>query len=487
MRQMFVLLFATFAVATTSFADKWEPPQNPYLADSPWPMSHRNSYNQHSSPFPGPKLSPKMKSPADLKFDFLDDDPVSITYNFTSKNTSGHYSIWGNTKHFVYKIDANNGAWELSKWIEKEIIPTRRISGAYTVLDNEGRYYVPSDDSVTVYTELEPGEPTSPIYLSATLSIPEKIEDGERIIGINMTYDGYIAVVTNRGLLSVFNRATREAVSLRIADAGEVSNSLATDEDGGIYVLGDSKLFRVNWDGKNLKPVWQVEYPTTSEPLPGRLGPGSGTTPSLMGFGKQDKLIIIADGQEKMHLLAYWRDQIPNDAKKIDGADPRLAGDIEITFGFKKLERAITEQSVLVRGYGALVVNNDYGKRKTGAVANYFTILNSNKPGIAPYGMEKFEWNDTENRWEKRWANNQISSPNGIPCMSAETNLVYHVGQFQTNWTFEGVDWNTGDLVIRYPLTPNKKYNSYYAATEVGYDQSIVSGTYGGGMRLKSP
>ena len=30
-----------------------EPPVNSFLADSPWPMSHRNSYNQASSPLRG--------------------------------------------------------------------------------------------------------------------------------------------------------------------------------------------------------------------------------------------------------------------------------------------------------------------------------------------------------------------------------------------------------------------------------------------------
>ena len=71
--------------------------------------------------------------------------------------------------------------------------------------------------------------------------------------------------------------------------------------------------------------------------------------------------------------------------------------------------------------------------------------------------------------------------------MSAETNLVYHVGQYQTNWTMEGVDWTTGELVFRHLLSPARKFNSFYAATEVGYDSSIVTGTFGGGMRLSSP
>ena len=69
--------------------------------------------------------------------------------------------------------------------------------------------------------------------------------------------------------------------------------------------------------------------------------------------------------------------------------------------------------------------------------------------------------------------------------MSRATGLIYYVGQTQENWTFEGVNWLTGELAFRKEITKEKKYNSFYSATEVSYDNAIVSGSYGGAMQLK--
>lgn len=45
------------AISATLFAfhsHAEAPPKNPFLADSPWPMSHQGPYAQGSSSYPGP-------------------------------------------------------------------------------------------------------------------------------------------------------------------------------------------------------------------------------------------------------------------------------------------------------------------------------------------------------------------------------------------------------------------------------------------------
>ena len=45
-----------------------------------------------------------------------------------------------------------------------------------------------------------------------------------------------------------------------------------------------------------------------------KLGDGTGSTPTLMGFGPdEDKLVVITDGARKMRLVAFWRDQVQAD------------------------------------------------------------------------------------------------------------------------------------------------------------------------------
>ena len=73
-----------------------------------------------------------------------------------------------------------------------------------------------------------------------------------------------------------------------------------------------------------------------------------------MGFGNDpDKLVVITDGAKQMKLVAFWRNSIP------PGASFRIAGQIPVTCGFSPLPEWIqSEQSVVVYGYGAFVVNN---------------------------------------------------------------------------------------------------------------------------------
>lgn len=464
--------------------DHQEPPTNPFLADSPWPMTHRNPYCQASSPLPGPTASEVDRGL--FKVQTLPEEAVAITLNFSPRNSDGKYSLWGSSRNIVYKLNGNERKWRSATSVRKGGKTSQAISGAYTVLDREGRLFVPKGDTILVYQEEISGEPKSIIKEVKRFSLNKKqlLLEGEQIVGMNLTYDGFLAMVTNRSLVLVMNRDSGELVSHRLNAQEEVSNSLAVDEKGGLYVVTHKKMYRLQWKEGNLSKSWDCEYPTSETPMPGRLGLGSGTTPTLMGTGNQDKLVVIADGQKKMNLVAFWRDEIPKDWKAIPGHSPRVAGIIPILFGDPTRERSITDQSLLVRGYGAVAVNNDYGDHPTDTWSNFWTILWSNYKDYAPYGIEKFEWLPAERKFKSVWANSELSVPNGIPTMSSATGLIYYLGQKDEQWTVEGVDWNTGKLQFRYVLENAVKYNSYYAGMEIGYDADLVTGTVGGALRL---
>jgi len=201
-----------------------------------------------------------------------------------------------------------------------------------------------------------------------------------------------------------------------------------------------------------------------------------------MGAGSQDRFVVITDGQRLMHLVLFWRDSIPDDWVQIPGTkDRRIAAQVPVTFGNPHASQSSSEQSVCVRGYGALVVNNQLKTKSKNRIMN---ILRSGNPNIAPYGAEKFEWNPRTRKLRSVWANNKVSLPNGIPCMSAATNLVYDVGQRDGMWTWEAIDWSTGESVFYYGLGGHFWYNSGWAGTEIGPNKSLFSGTVMGMMRL---
>ena len=139
-----------------------------------------------------------------------------------------------------------------------------------------------------------------------------------------------------------------------------------------------------------------------------------------------------------------------------------------------------SEQSVLVQGYSAIVVNNRLGwNRLKNLPPNVqpLAMIISNLPGIAPYGIEKFTWNAETRKLTSTWANREISLPNGIPSMSTETGLIYCIGQRNAAWTLEAIRWDNGESAFYYEMTPRERENSFYAATEIGPNRSIYTGT----------
>lgn len=484
MKCFFLTLALTLAVDASAFSDQLEPPRNPYLADSPWPMTHRNPYCQASTPLPGPRADDFNDQWANA---FLASaEAVAITLNLSPRNLDGGYSIWGSARKSLFKLDANNGRWSNAQSIRKPRASKKAISGAYTLLDRDGRLFVPSGQKILVYTESTPGRPQSSIDRRGNIELPYELlqSDDEMIVGINLTYDGYLVVVTTHALLAVFSRDGELKSSIRLSPHEQVSNSIALDEDGGIYVVTHKKIYRVDWGKGELAIKWASEYPSSEQVLPGRLGLGSGTTPTLMGFGAQDKLVLIADGQKAMNIIAFWRDQIPENWQSPHGFSQRVAGVTPITFGKSGVQRAITEQSLLVRGYDAVAVNNDYGDIPSDERSNFWTILYSNRKEYAPYGIEKFRWNPSKRNITSVWANPELSVPNGVPAMSSSTGLIYYVGQYRERWTVEGVDWETGALKFRHLLTDEIKFNSFYAGMEIGYSSDLITGVIGGALRI---
>jgi len=134
-----------------------------------------------------------------------------------------------------------------------------------------------------------------------------------------------------------------------------------------------------------------------------------------------------------------------------------------------------------VRGYGALVVNNLLQQPVDNIV---LAIIYSGLPEYAPYGAEKFEWDPVTRQLQSVWVNPDISLPNGIPTMSAATGLIYDVGQRDGVWTMEALSWDTGESVFFNELDSDWKFNSAYAATEVGLGSGLYTGTLFGMTRL---
>ena len=468
-----------------------EPPVNPFLADSPWPMSHRNPYCQASSPYPGP-----TGDMSGYRFDYLGGLLVSITLAISGEYPDGRRVLWGSTLTEVVKVGIGEDGFYYIDRLDKEAtnvtlsLTQSGLNSAYTLVDCDGTFFAPRMHKIVAYGDEVEGDAGSRIVVKRVFGIPGEYLRGEDdfVVGLNILYDGMLAFVTSKGTVGVVSRSFDSAHFLQFGEEEEMSNSIACDEDGGIYVVTGERMYRVQWTGDKLttdesEGGWVADYETGEDIAGIRLGKGSGATPSLMGTGEQDKFVVITDGQELMHIVLLWRDVIPSDWVQIPGTrDRRIAAQVPVTFGDPGATASSSEQSPCIRGYGVALVNNQLSVVSENPVVN---IMNSQDPDIAPYGAEKFEWDAQARELRSVWVNEEVSLPNGIPAMSSATNLLYDIGQRAGNWTWEALDWDTGESVGFYEIGEDTVYNSAWAATEVGGDGGLYSGCMFGAIGLQ--
>lgn len=392
------LMFAAivFYAADSAFAavspygyldDGKEPPANPFLANSPWPMTHRNPYGQASSPYAGPSEEDE------LEIDFLGTALGTITLAYTNRDANGNYAIWENNAFHTAKIQDSGLSLSMIDKVSGGLT-LDGLANAYYLLDNEGFLFVPKMRTLRSFTDAVSGDHLSGVVEVDMYELPDwaLASPSDSLVGLSLMYDGYLVFSTAQGMVGVIRR---DFTDLKVVQLGqgdeEVSNSFAVDEDGGIYVVTSKHMYRVQWNGSNLAVAWTANYEVgPEEQVGGRLGAGSGSTPTLMGTGAQDdKFVVITDGQPLMHLVLFWRDEIPVGWRPIaPDKDLRIAAEVPITFGDATAETSVSEQSVLVRGYGAVVVNNDYGIRLPEWVPDFFNqfmVGVTNLPGFAPY------------------------------------------------------------------------------------------------------
>ncbi|MDO9235295.1 MAG: hypothetical protein Q7U28_04575 [Aquabacterium sp.] len=487
-------------VSTAVMAD--QAPKNPWLVDSPWAINHHDSYASDTSPSPGPTAANELGVPQ-----FVGTGPINISLPMSSLYPDGRRVWWGNDVLSVYKLALVNGKLTKVASMKKTGSPLVALrtptSGAYTLVDRDNTYFTVSGVSMLSYRDTQPGVVTSAIKQQAAFTLPTSVTSSDdAIVGLNILWDGNLAFVTRNAVVGVVSRDFKTIQSVKLGTGeDDVSNSIATDENGGIYVVSSKAMYRVQWTGKQLSTdpstgAWRAEYNTGSAGgSAGRLGAGSGSTPTLMGTTGQ-RFVVITDGADVGNMVLFWRDQIPADWRAIaPGKDSRIAAEMPINFGDVNRKVTKDEQSVVVSGYGALAVSNDYSNVGAisqlgssspiaGSLTNGLIQLLSASPKVQPWGVQKFEWDQASRTLRSVWATLKVSCPNAIPTMSSASNRFYCVGAHNGWWTIESLDWTTGQGHFRKYVGMLPRYNSFYSQTQLNDDGSMIYGSFDGVVYL---
>jgi hypothetical protein len=357
-------------------------------------------------------------------------------------------------------------------------------AGIYALVSNEDFVYANAGTIVSAIGLIDRQDPSKGLEVKARFDtatiIPPTSVFGEApkvgLVGMNMTYDGHVVIGALNGV-AVIDAALKKGQFYKFDDENQMAtNSLAIDDAGGIYVATGSKnprlpgvMRKLVWKGGRISDdandgAWIAQYDGGDWPPAIKAGTGTGSTPTLMGFGdSEDKLVLITDGANRMKLVAFWRDAIPADARPVPGAlSSRIADQKSVTAGISEQRSWLqSEQTIIVSGYGAFVVNNLIEEGHPDRIIDVMTVGPVHSP---PRGIEKIVWNDKENRFYSSWARGDVVSVSMVPLASSGANAVFVNGYSKTDgWEVTGLDWDTGKTVSRTIFGHNNKGNGAYA------------------------
>jgi hypothetical protein len=524
MRLYLIAILTLFLCSGCAVTPKVAPP-NPFTASGVFALPHGDPAQQDATAIPGPLDSSRRLRTDEIQYVFT--GPASIGAYTSSPYLDGTRVLWLSAINGIMKIDEttyeilahlpsenakkyteeyaedfikalnkDNGLKSIPKAAEAATI-MKDVSGVYAVVDKDNSFYVAGKDgSIVVYGDKVENDPKSDIIIKGRFTMPPAVAGPT--LGMNMTYDGWIVLPTEQGYLVAVSRdlSKHHVIRLRHADEedtssqgvgyGWVRNSLAVDDEGGIYVASRNHMHKVIWKGNGFSTdekdgAWTAQYRNSTDK-------GTGATPSLMGFGNEDRFVVITDGDIRMNVTLFWRDQIPENWQKIDGAPSRrIAGFAPVTMGELNLQEIQTEQSAIVGGYGVFVVNNTPRNLPPGLPANATGLLIGHlgsNPEFQPFGVEKFQWNPKKKILTSVWTNTKVSSPNGVPWVSIGSNRVYFIGARNNEWTLEALNWETGESDFYYTIG-DQRFNSLFSGPVINEDGSVMYGTSWGRAKIR--
>lgn len=502
-------------------------PINPWLAQGAYPVSHHNAGQTDATPVDGPSIGRRLKHSEVQTVPLLWSS--APTYKVVqgetivvAANPAGIIKVRATGEDFAQvsnvaypgmeDIHANVTEEKLRKtmlriderrrekadfrlllnslWMFADYKVSHRTfpNGAYSVIDRDGYHYTNFDKHSLVksFDGNEADQPMLPVKHANIVSqlAPEDAEQVTMILGITMTYDGHIVAAAG-GAVMVVDRDLK--VQDYVMFPGEhVENSLAVDEHNGIYVVTSKHMRKLVWTGEKLSQesadgAWVSPYEVMEEGEALKMGAashGSGTTPSLLGFGPdEDHLVVISDGSPKgANLVAFWRNAIPDGFEQRPGTlSRRIAGQIPMG-----ISATTIEASPVTHDNGVLIINSTYpdpGPIPGDLISNAFLAGSTRE---APLGIKKFSWLPEEDRFVESWSMADIDNTDWMPpAVSTSNGLVYIANRRDDNYEYLAADWETGEVKAVWPFPDDSVlYNNWGGITVFLEDGDLLLGGF---------
>lgn len=455
----------------------------PYtLAESTWPLIHRNPYAQASGDLDS------LRAGDALGYQRLD-NPEGGTAPWTvfpEAYSDGSQAIISNTQDGVVKWLMNGETFERVSFLK---LPRKRMDFDWNVAAlGNGEIVVTAIDENAFYlvADTRPDCPRCELEISRKFEIPKST--GELTIHFTVGYDGHIFVLMEDSKIAAVSLRTGEVLDVHELGAGgsgySYHNAFASDENGRLYISSQSGVTALDWNGRRFAQAWEAAYdfrgPGCSEPrrqsrlrerlrtIRGKRCTGTGTTPTLIGTPENGVVVMVDGHAPQNNLVAFWRGDIPRGWKGLPGEDPRLAGQIALPLSTPEGEGHTAENSPSVLGNSVFIAQ----------------WAGFNPDCTPPKGVQRVDWKPAQRKLELVWANPEAHF-NGIPTASSATNLVYGTGRGEgCTYAYRGLDIDTGEIRLDLPMSDDDALTDQGSQQAIAEDGSIVVGVRKGTLRI---
>jgi hypothetical protein len=289
-----------------------------------------------------------------------------------------------------------------------------------------------------------------------TYNLNASIASGDCALAVMPDWSGQIWFATKGGRVGVVNPTTKAVKTIDLP-GDEVYNSLATDENGLMFVVTDHRTVALKAPAGTPLIEWSTAYDRGTRVKPGQLSQGSGTTPTLI----DDDLVVITDNADpKMHVIFL----------------DRRTGEEKCSVPVFRNNASDTENSLVAVGRSVIVENN-YG------YSNPFVTLfgQTTTPGIA-----RVDYNN--GNCQTAWTA-PISAPSAVPKASWGNGLMYTYTKeseawWFSQWYFTAINVRTGQVAWKMRTGNGLQWNNHYASMYLGPDGAAYAPVMQGLIRL---
>ena len=447
-------------------------PQNPFMAANGLSEIHDDAWQTDVSTWGGPLgHSPQTISNS------IQHDCGSITFDRQGRVIS---ICVGASGPQLYMFDPNTlDTLATFSLPPRQGVPSNPFQdftgGGYFYLDNQDRVVTSTTTHHVLVIAETPGAPG--FQLVHDYDLTSVLSSGENITSALPDSGGLLWVVTKTdAVVLTLNFATGKIQKLQLGQGTqvEIENSFATDQNGGVYIATNRKLYRFRGGRDGVpKIVWQVTYPNSFIHKPGQVDDGTGTTPTLMPGG----YVNITDNADPMDIMVYRTAPHPFKIVRRHGHRRRVRLPRQVCkFPIFSKGASADENSIISAG-DTMIAEDNYGYDAT--------IPTVENPNTTP-GFVRVDLNRSGRGCHRVWLNATETAPSVVSKVSLAAGLVYtYTHDSNNNWYWTTLDFRTGKVRYKSFAGTGLGYNNHYAGISISPSGREYLGAIGGPMSLR--